>query len=567
LDSSSLISSLLNDPMAPPGSTGTGSGLHGRADAGGGKPQQGLVPQLKDMWNSHETGGTGTREAQNANTQAVLGQFADGGDPPVGQPALVGENGPELIVPKMPTTVIPNSQLNQYGIPTGGLKDLNQAPSAASAPTAPVPPNPSGLTDMVPHNDPVKTLENSLMQRINKYENPDPPHGFWQTLGHGLAQTGLWQNTATEKIKRGQEAEREKTLGTLLQRDAGMANADSLAGLRAAQEKYNDAHANAVDLHTITSAEAQAMGHPEMAGQQATQTVFQHLMTNKNTADIAGNKNLAGLAEHGLKMDAQGKIVEDPDSPYIKDQKIKQDYIEAGEELRDAQAALDKAKADPNNPAYTQAAQRLNIAQQRLALSQATYAARYKGTDASGSALPGAMLLPDGTPVGTTNSVNVRPTGQERNKGDMASSAETQINDMLSIVKKHSEFFGPGAGRWTAFQQWLGSQAPDAQRFATARTIAGDHLAGTFGGRSEAALAALDAAIGHFKDNPQSVEAGLKQLTGANSLFKEKGTVHTASGWSAPHDAPAAPKADNKYLYDSKGTPIAKSKGGKWAKP
>jgi hypothetical protein len=34
---------------------------------------------------------------------------------------------------------------------------------------------------------------------------------------------------------------------------------------------------------------------------------------------------------------------------------------------------------------------------------------------------------------------------------------------------------------------WLGSQDPDAQRFKAARTIAADHLAGVFGGRSETA--------------------------------------------------------------------------------
>jgi hypothetical protein len=37
--------------------------------------------------------------------------FADGGDPPVGVPSLVGERGPELFVPKTSGTIIPNHQL------------------------------------------------------------------------------------------------------------------------------------------------------------------------------------------------------------------------------------------------------------------------------------------------------------------------------------------------------------------------------------------------------------------------------------------------------------------------
>lgn len=34
--------------------------------------------------------------------------FANGGNPPIGKPSIVGENGPELIVPRTATTVIPN---------------------------------------------------------------------------------------------------------------------------------------------------------------------------------------------------------------------------------------------------------------------------------------------------------------------------------------------------------------------------------------------------------------------------------------------------------------------------
>lgn len=42
---------------------------------------------------------------------AAGGAFANGGNPPVGRVSLVGEEGPELIVPRRPTTVIPNSML------------------------------------------------------------------------------------------------------------------------------------------------------------------------------------------------------------------------------------------------------------------------------------------------------------------------------------------------------------------------------------------------------------------------------------------------------------------------
>lgn len=51
--------------------------------------------------------------AYGATPQAVNGgvfpQFAEGGKPPVGQPSIVGERGPELFVPDQPGTVVPNS--------------------------------------------------------------------------------------------------------------------------------------------------------------------------------------------------------------------------------------------------------------------------------------------------------------------------------------------------------------------------------------------------------------------------------------------------------------------------
>lgn len=38
----------------------------------------------------------------------IPGMFADGGEPPVGQPSIVGERGPELFVPHQPGTIIPH---------------------------------------------------------------------------------------------------------------------------------------------------------------------------------------------------------------------------------------------------------------------------------------------------------------------------------------------------------------------------------------------------------------------------------------------------------------------------
>jgi hypothetical protein len=269
------------------------------------------------------------------------------------------------------------------------------------------------------------------------------------------------------------------------------------------------------------------------------------------------------LREHGFKLDEKGQMVPLPYEEMSEPQQAVQDLKGSQEELADASAALKKVQADPNSPQARAAQQRIDnakhaqsIAMQRLGLSQATFEARYHGTDTSGNSLPGAMMTDEGKPVGSSFSANVRPTGTERNKADLANSAAAQISDMKAIVQKHPDFFGPGYGQTSAFKQWIGSEDPDAQRFLAARTIAGDHLAGTFGGRSEAALQALDKALGQFKDNPKAALAGLDQLSGANKSFQKAGTVHTAGSSSeTPKEGTTKTNAaGDQIVY----------KGGKW---
>lgn len=240
------------------------------------------------------------------------------------------------------------------------------------------------------------------------------------------------------------------------------------------------------------------------------------------------------LRQHGYKKDETGAIVPLDYTEMSPEQQGIHDLKAAQAMQAEAAASLKKAQAT-NSPAIVKLAQdRLDsaqqahqIAMQRLGLSEKQFEMRSHGTQ-GGEALPGAMIGDDGKPVGTAFQQNVRPTGSERNKGDMAQSAHEQLGTLKDIVSKRPDIFGPLAGRKTNFDVWLGSQDPDAQRFRAARTIAGDHLAGTFGGRSETALKALDDAIGQFKDNPKAVAAGLDQLEKGNEVFRKAGAVRTA---------------------------------------
>lgn len=258
-------------------------------------------------------------------------------------------------------------------------------------------------------------------------------------------------------------------------------------------------------------------------------------------ADAVPQQQATALAKLGLKAGPDGLPAPDEASPVYQQQQAKLQFSQSQIELNNARTEYQKAAADaktnPNNPALLLRKQALQIALKnaqtaagRLGLSTLTYDMRAYGTDGQGNALPGAVLGDDDTPVGTGFQNNVKPTGTERNKGDMAQSAHEQLGTLQSIVKQRPDIFGPAAGRKTDFNVWLGSQDPDAQRFRAARTIAGDHLAGTFGGRSEYALKEIDDAIGQFKDNPAAVSAGLDQLDKANNVFLKRGTPRVSNG-------------------------------------
>ena len=321
--------------------------------------------------------------------------------------------------------------------------------------------------------------------------------------------------------------------------------------------------------------EAQATNLNLQPQLKATQTALAQEKQNEledfhhHTEENNQGKLNATLAQHGYAPDEEnpGQLRPLKYEEMSEPQQAVYDLKGAQEEAQRATADLKRAQNDPNSSVYKLAQARLQSAQQahsialqRLGLSEKQFEMRAHGTE-NEQALPGSMITDSGQSVGTAFQQNVRPTGQERNKADMANSAAQQIGDMKAIIQKRPDIFGPAAGRTTDLKVWLGSQDPDAQRFRAARTIAGDHLAGTFGGRSEAALHALDNALGQFKDNPEAALAGLDQLAGANTSFQKAGTVRTAGSNAA--EPPRPPGVPPDYKWNPQGN------GGKgsWKAP
>ena len=288
--------------------------------------------------------------------------------------------------------------------------------------------------------------------------------------------------------------------------------------------------------------------------QQKTHQQQQYVQNLRDHGYAPDENDPTGIAIRPLKYEEMSPLAQ-----------ASEDLKGAQEEEKDAQKAYKDAQTK-NMPMQMQLAQQRianaqhngSLAAEKLGLQRQQFELKSQGT-VNGVAPPGALIGDDGRPVGTAFQQNVRPTGQERNKADMANSAADQLSTLKHIVATRPDIFGPVSGRTTDFSVWAGSQDPDAQRFRAARTIAGDHLAGTFGGRSEAALSAIDDAIGNFKDNPAAVSAGLDQLSGANTRFQKAGTVHTAGSnaeRNMPNGRTSAPDTIMVRLPDGRTGPI-----------
>lgn len=299
----------------------------------------------------------------------------------------------------------------------------------------------------------------------------------------------------------------------------------------------------------------QARGRQEKAADLAAQLEQQRLATQERLAAtqaiVGGRENVAGqnnaaktniadaatkarqaavdasMLAKGFKRNDQGEYEETPEKQ-AKD-KAENAYKDALTDHQKAMAEYERTRNDPNSPAAQQAAARLAVTQGNLAMRQKEFEVHVMGT-VGGQVPAGAQLTPEGAPVGTLFQQNVRPTAQQVGKADLAKSASEQMDDMRRIITAHPEVFGPVAGRTTQFENWLGSEDPDAKRFATAQTVAADHMVGTFGARGGAMVQEMKNALAQFKDNPQAGLAALDQVQKAAKTFEKSGTRNTSPG-------------------------------------
>lgn len=100
------------------------------------------------------------KQTGNWITNFFGGFFADGGDPPVGKASIVGEEGPEVIVPKMASTVIPNHTLRMGDAPE---TNLNVNVYTLPGQKADVRKGRNGSVDVF-----IREMEDAMADRVNR---------------------------------------------------------------------------------------------------------------------------------------------------------------------------------------------------------------------------------------------------------------------------------------------------------------------------------------------------------------------------------------------------------------
>lgn len=216
--------------------------------------------------------------------------------------------------------------------------------------------------------------------------------------------------------------------------------------------------------------------------------------------------------------------------------KAREDYQNATIGLRQAELALNQAKfdasQDPKNPAFQLKLKQAQTAAERAQSYWVRAQAAVWGT-VNGQPLPGAMVDAEGAPVGSSFQGNVRPTGTQRERATLATSARDQLADADSILRKNKNLFGPGRGQYTSLKQWFGTASPDALAYQAAIVTATDHLMGVFGGRSTYAGQKIAGLVDNFKQNPDATVAALRQYDKAAKLIQGVGSYRTVGGGEA----------------------------------
>lgn len=388
-------------------------------------------------------------------------------------------------------------------------------------------------------------------QRANPWGSAENHPGFWGKLGHVGAKIG---NIAGDILDPNAMA---RIPGTELHRDLTeeatkeQLGKDQARELQEQEEKTREKHEE--NLADVNQQKA------DLALQKAQETREKDLRSK------------------GLRLNQATGAVEG--IPYEEMSPTEQAHIDlqtSQTDVANARAEYEKTKADPNSEANKNARQRLQTAAKnaataagRLGLEKNKYLADYLGLDETGKPLAGVQLDEKGNPIGP-RVANAGATGAERLKrSDLAHNVRENGGAMIDLINNNPELFGKVAGRFTSFEQMIGSDDPAIAQLG----MRGHNYAlasnGMHGVRSQEAVHETEVNIlNHFRNSPEAtiaaIEAGVMSgdtFIKAAKMGKRPLPEETPGGARgagkvnlAPGAEPPAPPGKTR-VYDAQGTP------------
>jgi hypothetical protein len=254
-------------------------------------------------------------------------------------------------------------------------------------------------------------------------------------------------------------------------------------------------------------------------------------------------KDSAALAEHGLTRDEEGNVKPDPTSPvYQKNQlamdtvKNVQTYRQAQQELVQAKTEVERAKNDPNSPAFKAAQQRLAMAQeahriaaQNLALHEQEFSDKQQEREF------------------------LKPSGQAQSRGSAAQAVLNLMPDLDKLVKSNAAEMGPIMGRLNRGEIAIGDVDPKVAELYSAMKSFYALQPAVHGFRNAEFVKDFEHALGTLERDPDAFLAGMHGLEPTMKAVANEGvTFHKRikEGAPATPNAPAAGGAANETPFE-----------------
>ena len=240
----------------------------------------------------------------------------------------------------------------------------------------------------------------------------------------------------------------ESNLFNKEQQAKGSELAAQAEGVKERQEDTREQHEEDYRAHQLAT---------EALGNEKLNAVLKGLdiKSHKNDKDYQTKLRSALLKVN--PDDPDGPPIPIPDEELSPKEKQQHALLQSLTHARDAKAAYDEYKANPNSPqaqaalirarASTTAA---NAAAERAGIANKAYLAEFLGTDENDQPLAGVELTDDGRPIGTkiSSAPGNKVTNTTRSMAEMARTVQPQIEVVKGKIHSLADSLGPAAGRW-----------------------------------------------------------------------------------------------------------------------